>query len=408
MTSAIAKAVLIFLLCVAVTGKLVSVPENQVVLVGKTVEFRCSTTETYDVNWQHVPFGSRSFEDVYISSRVVGRYSLRYNVQKHKIENNVTEYNLYISNAQKEDAGMYKCIDEAGQGEKGEAQLSLLDDHPKCTTNIGLAGFIGENICGVEREIIQCSCSIGYTGKIAPEMQLATSKGKIIPDPVVPVMRTDKTVSFHLRITASTALDKHSIIWYLMDSKQTIIWASNTIKIYFVEEQNTAISIQSSQEIICWANSSVPCNYHWKSLSDMSNSLEAYYPGQRLKPVHEGVFLCEAICTLHNKTCTVPSLRLEYSSAIVTDKTKVPILVVIVVLLAVACVAATAGGFVLSKKLKTRNAEITKSSSDTSSNKGSSISTSEENMSPSDPSTPLFESDQTPSSPFPDALIDKP
>lgn len=116
---------------------------------------------------------------------------------------------------------------------------------PNCTTNIGPNGFICENDCRYPIEKIHSSCSIEYTGNIAPDMKWMTTSGHdtIQPQPITNV--SEKTVSSVLNIEASESMNGASVVWYSTQSMQ-VKWTSAPIKILcqFKEQQLIAYCIQ--------------------------------------------------------------------------------------------------------------------------------------------------------------------
>lgn len=112
-----------------VSGSLVTHPKDVVVALGQIVQLNCSTDDKYSVNWWHVPVGSTTNEDVFISNVVVMPYHPRFQIQRNEVENSIHHYNLVISSMRREDAGKYTCIDRAGHGEQRDAQLVVLGEN---------------------------------------------------------------------------------------------------------------------------------------------------------------------------------------------------------------------------------------------------------------------------------------
>lgn len=107
-------------------GRLVVAPQNQVALLGKSVNLNCSTDLSVSVNWEHIPLGSTKPRDVYISRIVVEPYHPRFTVQREEVGVNITAYNLVVTDVHVEDAGTYRCTDRTGMGEKQSAELTVL------------------------------------------------------------------------------------------------------------------------------------------------------------------------------------------------------------------------------------------------------------------------------------------
>lgn len=94
------------------------------VIVGQSVRLRCSTSDIYDVNWEHFPTGSASKSYVFFGGGMIIPYHRRFSVDRGS--GNPGQYDLVISSVESSDSGRYRCIDREGQGEQSEAELIVL------------------------------------------------------------------------------------------------------------------------------------------------------------------------------------------------------------------------------------------------------------------------------------------
>lgn len=100
---------------------------------------------------------------------------------------------------------------------------------PKCTTNIGPNGFVGENDCRHPIDEIHSSCSIEYAGNSVPNMRWMITSGQdtVQAQPITSV--SGKTVSSEWGFMATTSMNEASVIWFSTQSALTK-WTSAPIK----------------------------------------------------------------------------------------------------------------------------------------------------------------------------------
>lgn len=104
-------------------GELVVKPSDSEVVVGQTVRLPCSTSETMEVYWLHIPLGTSQSTYIYYDNKVVNGYNKRFRVEEDR-EGGI--YDLILQNAQIADAGTYRCHDRVGSGEWSDAELIVL------------------------------------------------------------------------------------------------------------------------------------------------------------------------------------------------------------------------------------------------------------------------------------------
>lgn len=102
-------------------------PSDTVSVVGKDTYFNCtSTLGDKPIDWYHYQIGSSQRKPVYGHNKFYPPYLGRFQT------NNLTgAYDLRITGVTEGDAGIYECQDDAGYGDKGQAQLIVLCKH-KC------------------------------------------------------------------------------------------------------------------------------------------------------------------------------------------------------------------------------------------------------------------------------------
>lgn len=104
-----------------VEGTLTVPPGDVLALTGSIARLRCSTDYSSPVYWDRVLFGSDEQETIYYGKNGMVRVA----GDRFSVDGDSTRgrYDLVIRNVQLEDAGMYRCIDDAGIGEAYRAEL---------------------------------------------------------------------------------------------------------------------------------------------------------------------------------------------------------------------------------------------------------------------------------------------
>ena len=105
-------------------GSLITTPQPQEVTEGGSVWFSCSTDSAYGgIDWKHSYVGSVKPRDVYVNGMLVNGYkdSDRFSVDTSTIGSS----DLFITNVQLHDAGVFICVDNNGAGKSSRAKLTV-------------------------------------------------------------------------------------------------------------------------------------------------------------------------------------------------------------------------------------------------------------------------------------------
>lgn len=145
---------------------LTTVPSNDAVLVGSTVELHCTASvgpPTTRIMWTEFASGSGGM----IVSDGKGIISSHPNNARYSIVGGELDYHLQITNVQVSDGGTYLCQDiNSGPPNvfRGYAELVVLESDPVCQDFITVTGVV------IEGDSYSSECEVNYKGNLAPQM----------------------------------------------------------------------------------------------------------------------------------------------------------------------------------------------------------------------------------------------
>lgn len=166
---------LIVLLCVhneSAEGVLVQTPANTTVIANHSTVLYCSKSnnKSTEPTWYHYPSDRNGkvrqdvFDDKEIRDKYIGRFDIDKNVSSGT-------FNLLVQRPEPTDAGRYECVEDSVEKDTGpSAELTVLDSNVTCGSNNKTAGSI-QNEKRVERNQLQLSCSVTYSGNFPLQMQ---------------------------------------------------------------------------------------------------------------------------------------------------------------------------------------------------------------------------------------------
>lgn len=288
---------------------IINPPKDTNAVVGQTVRINCKTSESYSINWDHIPVGSKAAREIYLSRTIVTPYNRRFSVVG---DQNKGEYDLLISSVQLEDAGKLWCTDKAGHGERKEVELVVLVSAPQCQSNIDPDGVIGNNDCAIEPDDLEFSCNVRYSGNIPPVLVWKKAGNDIIKPKMVTIDRLPGQVMYTAVFTANLQMNGLSYIFQINQSK--LSWTSDVVNVLYAFNTVSASNITQTNLETCLANSSSSqsCLYTWVRISPTTGISETLAIGRAFYPEISGKYICVANCSLRHHICTVQSKVVEF------------------------------------------------------------------------------------------------
>lgn len=306
-------------------GDLVVRPSDSEVVVGRNVRLPCSTSETMEVYWLHIPLGTSQPIHIYYEKKVVNGYSRRYRVEE---DTEGGKYDLILQNAQSEDAGTYRCHDRVGSGKWSDAELVVLESEPRCEAQDLI-------FCNETTGKFNVSCSIVYAGRTQP--RISCSSPYTFNSLVMTTEELKNRVNYSIQSTAQwSGTNRISIL--CQTALSNISSSIEAIAPYAFSSSSTAY-VSSNELVECKANSSSNCSYKWIETKTGQITMQ-----QTLKTDSLGKHECISECQLQSQTsaCKVKSQTIEVTtqgSDTSVSVTGIIIGIVIVFVVIVICVA---------------------------------------------------------------------
>lgn len=226
------------------------------------------------------------------------------------------EFNLVIESAQGQDAGRYECQDDEGMGEKRSANIVVLEDELRCSSDAQVSGVVGPNDCGLRPDVVQLSCRVRFKGEVAPKLKWTVRNG----DPSDVISGGDSlcwtSANEHFcNMTLSVdrlQLSETSFICEtsrLVGQRQTNCTADRLKIMYAFDGKRVQVARSIGGEVNCSANSSQPCLYSW---SQVKNGEEVNISDNAMfVPQVAGLYRCLARCPIGGRVCALEALHVH-------------------------------------------------------------------------------------------------
>lgn len=150
-----------------VRAVLTTVPQNDAVVAGSTVELHCTASAgppTTRIMWTE--FATATGGNIVSDGK--GIISSHPNNARYSIVGNELDYHLQIRDVQVSDGGTYLCqdINSAPPGVfRGFAELVVLERDPVCQDFLTVTGVV------IEGDSYSSECEVNYKGNLAPQME---------------------------------------------------------------------------------------------------------------------------------------------------------------------------------------------------------------------------------------------
>lgn len=299
-----------------VISNLVIIPLDTEVHLNQSTYLNCTTGHpSQEVAWYHYragdPYRRISVYDGGIMERA---YRQRFRIEGG--QRATGEFNLVIESAQGQDAGRYECQDDEGMGEKRSANIVVLEDELRCSSDAQVSGVVGPNDCGLRPDVVQLSCRVRFKGEVAPKLKWTVRNG----DPSDVISGGDSlcwtSANEHFcNMTLSVdrlQLSETSFICEtsrLVGQRQTNCTADRLKIMYAFDGKRVQVARSIGGEVNCSANSSQPCLYSW---SQVKNGEEVNISDNAMfVPQVAGLYRCLARCPIGGRVCALEALHVH-------------------------------------------------------------------------------------------------
>jgi hypothetical protein len=353
----------------AVKSSLTAVPEDTTAVLGSTVQLTCRTDLRYAIKWIHsCPFSEGQPEIVYNGDHVL---VLRYRERGFSVKRDNDYMNLTIRNVSYADAGRYTCIDDEGDGDGSSAELVVIEAELNCSDNTGAESKIipSDLNCIPGPDIIYITCSIQYSGNIAPVLNWTiTGTNDVISD-VHNETVANEVARYSLLTTVNATMDQIGYscqAWMPFSEHQHIdmMWTSSLYSVYYISASDSSYNNKTTR--ICSTTTNMR---HCETELQLHNITDIDIHTLSVDELlQEGLGSCYTECKVGNRVCGITyrpytserapdkETKMNLKNVLKTEgvKTQGVVFVITSTLLGLSLLSAITAGFIMTWRIRRR------------------------------------------------------